>query len=174
MSVYDFYITPEEYEIAEQNGISNTTLNQRVRELGWEKERALTEPPRGQFKRYDKDLLDIAKQNGIPYNTFYHRVNRDGFTPEDAATAPLMETSEVVKRARKARRRKYPLKYINLAKENGISYGTFCKRVRRGWTLEDAATIPLISRKEIAKMWSHGRDHVLDKKRNQQQLKDEA
>jgi len=40
-----FYITPEEYQIAEQNGISAATLEARVRSLAWKKERAIYTPP---------------------------------------------------------------------------------------------------------------------------------
>lgn len=38
---YEYYITPEEYEMAAENGISRSTLNRRVRDLGWEKEIAI-------------------------------------------------------------------------------------------------------------------------------------
>ncbi len=44
MNYYDFYITPEEYEVAEKNGIDKRTLEQRIREYGWDKERAITIP----------------------------------------------------------------------------------------------------------------------------------
>jgi len=33
-------------------------------------------------------------------------------------------------------------KYRNLAKENRISYTTFWHRLRRGWNIQDAATLP--------------------------------
>lgn len=46
---YKWYITPEEYKIAESNGISRETLNGRVRKCGWSIERACTEPLHGQF-----------------------------------------------------------------------------------------------------------------------------
>ena len=39
---YDYYITPEEYEIAERNGVCASTLNRRIRDLGWEKDIAIT------------------------------------------------------------------------------------------------------------------------------------
>ena len=41
---YDFYITPEEYKIAAQNGINRKTLEDRIRKLGWNKERAINTP----------------------------------------------------------------------------------------------------------------------------------
>ena len=35
---YDYYITDEEYAIAEKNGISKDTLNFRIRRMGWDNE----------------------------------------------------------------------------------------------------------------------------------------
>lgn len=34
---HHFYITPEEYKIAESNGISAILLEQRIRQLAWDK-----------------------------------------------------------------------------------------------------------------------------------------
>ena len=39
-NVYDFYITPEEYKRAAENGIRKAALEARIRKLGWDKERA--------------------------------------------------------------------------------------------------------------------------------------
>lgn len=33
-------------------------------------------------------------------------------------------------------------KYRNMAKDNGIAYPTFWHRIKRGWALQDAATLP--------------------------------
>lgn len=35
VEIYDFYITPEEYEIAEENRITKSTLERRIRLYGW-------------------------------------------------------------------------------------------------------------------------------------------
>ena len=43
--MYDYYITPEEYETAERNGISRVLLDKRVRDLLWDKETAINKPP---------------------------------------------------------------------------------------------------------------------------------
>ncbi|MED2764850.1 hypothetical protein P4283_22880 [Bacillus thuringiensis] len=40
---YDYYITPGEYKRAERNGISQSTLNRRVRVAMMNKEKAITE-----------------------------------------------------------------------------------------------------------------------------------
>lgn len=41
-NIYELYITPEEYEKAEKNGIDKNTLYKRIREYGWDKQRALS------------------------------------------------------------------------------------------------------------------------------------
>jgi hypothetical protein len=43
-SPYDYYITPEEYEEAERNGISRKHVNYRIRQFGWGKQKAITTP----------------------------------------------------------------------------------------------------------------------------------
>ncbi|WP_341272481.1 hypothetical protein [Bacillus thuringiensis] len=35
---YDYYITPEEYEIAEKNGVCASTLRSRIYDLCWSKD----------------------------------------------------------------------------------------------------------------------------------------
>jgi len=37
LQVYDFYITPEEYEEAAKIGITKKTLDKRIRYRGWDK-----------------------------------------------------------------------------------------------------------------------------------------
>ena len=45
-----FYITPEDFRIAEENGISKDTLLSRVRKLGWDIDKAITKPVRAKRK----------------------------------------------------------------------------------------------------------------------------
>lgn len=79
------YITPEEYEAAAARGISKKTLELRVREYGWPKERALTAPVQ---QRTDwSEWYAVAEVNGISLITFRTRIYR-GWTPERAATEP--------------------------------------------------------------------------------------
>lgn len=147
---YDYYITPEEYEIAAQHGVSEKTLDCRVRMLGWDKQRAITTPPQ---KRTDRsNWIKIAEANGINYKTFISRVNIYGMSDEEAATRPLQDPQEAAATAREARRR-HPVKYVKLAKRNGIPYGTFRMRVKRyGWSYEEAATRPVMSKSETGKL----------------------
>ena len=45
-NVYEYYITPEEYEEAERNGVDAFNLERRIRLLGWNKQRAINTPLR--------------------------------------------------------------------------------------------------------------------------------
>ena len=70
-NVYDFYITPEEYAEAIENGVDERLLNHRVRVLGWEKRRAITKPKR-KVRNMEK-WTKLALKNGIPLSTFRRR-----------------------------------------------------------------------------------------------------
>jgi len=135
MSHY-FYITPEEYQAAEQNGISAHLLGIRVRDLAWKKDRAISTPPRvvGNLVKW----RDAAMANGIRANTFYTRLRR-GISPEEASTTPLMSMCEASMTARD-KNRVHPAHYVALAKENGVKYKTYTSRIHRGWDPEQAAT----------------------------------
>lgn len=128
MKVYDWYITPEEYRIAEKNGIKRGTLEKRIRHSGWDKEVALTKPIRkkGQHKKWIK----LAKENGISADTFRKRINVYGWEIEAAATIPPT----------KGRPMKYSKKIREELKKNGIKYHTFLKRIESGWDLKRAYT----------------------------------
>ena len=126
MKVYDWYITPEEYRIAEKNGIKRDTLEKRIRYHGWDKERAITEPIKG--SKYKK-WVQLAKKNGISSSVFYQRVNRLNWSIKKAATTPINSTKH-----------KYPKWIKEELKKNGIKYYTFLKRIENGWDLERAYT----------------------------------
>lgn len=98
---YSFYITPEQYAVAEQNGISARLVTERVRRLGWSVKRAISTPPQ---KHHDRaKWLEIANQNGISTVTFYGRVRKGGMDPEAAAMTPIMPKSEIIQKMVKAR-----------------------------------------------------------------------
>lgn len=150
MNPYDFYITPEEYELAAQNGIDRENLNRRVRLLGWKKDRAIRTPLGKLTNR--KHWVEVAKQNGIGYNTFMNRVNNHGWDEESAATQPLQDRrAQATKATEKIR--KIPRKFVKLAEANGIPYHTFRARViRYGWDMERAATEPIWTRQQIGRL----------------------
>jgi hypothetical protein len=88
------YITPEDYNEAEENGISKKVLNVRVYRHGWSLERAKSEPVRRRSSSAaHKYHLELMKKNGIKYRTYNDRIV-NGWDPLDAATKPLMTPQE--------------------------------------------------------------------------------
>ncbi|WP_195970598.1 hypothetical protein [Clostridium thermobutyricum] len=162
MKVYDYYVTPKEYEIASTNNISRVRVNQRIRNFGWSKERAITESPR-RMNNYS-EWLDIVDKNKINRRTFYCRV-KNGLDRDRAATMPVMTKEEVLNlmhdRAKK-KVKKYPKEIVELARSNGISYITFKQRVGQlKWEMIRAATTPVMTRRECG---------LLAKKKNQEYI----
>ena len=144
----DYYITPEEYEIAEKNGISRDVMSKRVRGLCWRKQRAMTEPIRKHTKR--KHWAELAKENGISYNTFMTRVNDLKWDEERAATEKIHDMDEI--RARRVQgKRRFPQELVDLAASNGIGYNTFYSRVKNRMTPEEAATTPILTKSEAGR-----------------------
>ncbi|MFJ7408099.1 MULTISPECIES: hypothetical protein [unclassified Lysinibacillus] len=137
---YDFYITDEEYALALSNGISRKTLEYRIRNSGWPKLKAITEPVLKQ-RKYPEWALELANMNGISYGTFKDRIHR-GWDFKKAATVSVKKGPK--------RKRKYPIEVIQMAQKNGIPYKTFQARVTRSkWCLIQAATTPLIPNDEV-------------------------
>jgi len=99
---YQYYISPDNYQEAEKNGIKKATLEYRVRNLAWDMERAITEPPQ-KGKTTDIKWRKLAKKNGIPYRAFQKRVNIYGWEQESAATEPLQNRHEIIIGVMKAR-----------------------------------------------------------------------
>jgi len=148
--MFTYYIQPTHYEQAEKNGISAHTLERRVRESAWPMEKATTTKP--QQRTSCKEWADVAKENGISANSFYRRANQYGWSLERAATQPIQDRKGQAEHARKSKKRVYPLKILKKAKKNGIPLGTFRARVRLGWTQKDAATRPVMTKREIGLM----------------------
>ena len=91
-NIYGFYITPEEYEAAERNGIDGWTLERRIRYLGWRKRKAIHTPKRKRDTRYSS-LARKAIENGITRKAFYMRIER-GMCPYEAAKKPMLSHKE--------------------------------------------------------------------------------
>ena len=144
---YQYYVTPDNYSTALQHGISANLLTKRVRDYAWSIERATTKKP--QQKNKWNGWLEVAKQNNIVHATFHTRMFRDGMSPEKAATTPLMSNIKTLEKMTEGKR-KYQKEYRDLAKENGISIYTFGDRMRRGWTLMESATRPLMTKAEAS------------------------
>lgn len=154
---HHFYITPEEYKIAESNEISASLLEQRIRSLAWDKERATSEAPQKKKSRIPKEIRERALQNGIGYQTLRDRIHYRGWDHEKACTQPLQNRSAQAKKAHEASRQ-YPKEILELVKENGIHYDTFRHRVNEsGWDMYKAATTPTMTRTEIGLLTKHKR-----------------
>jgi hypothetical protein len=144
---HSFYIAPQEYERAANYGVSTATLNYRVQYAGWDKERAITTPPK-RFTDRSK-WIALAAKNNIPDKVFRNRLCL-GWSPFQAATTPLLTPDNKRSRLKSNNpaKRKYDQKLIALAESNGVSYNTFLKRVSKGWSPELAASEPIVSTKE--------------------------
>jgi hypothetical protein len=81
-----YYLTDEDYALAEANGIPKKNVYARYYMDGWNRERAITEPI---LKRNPiwPQYRDLCKKNGIAHRTFFARVQK-GMDYERAATMP--------------------------------------------------------------------------------------
>lgn len=145
MSDFNYYITPEEYEEAAANGISKQVLERRIRNSVWDREKALTDPPREKKDR--RYWAKIAEANGIGYLTFLSRVNHLDWPEEKAATDPIQDKSKHAYRLHDANR-KYKKELVALAAQNDIAYHTYVQRVQKGMDEYEAAVKPTMTPKE--------------------------
>lgn len=134
-----YYITDEDYATAEKNGIKKDCVNSRVRRLGWDVDRSITQPTR---KRYEvpEEMWKEAEKAGLTKNQVACRLYA-GWTIEEACTKPI----------KKGRQRLYPDWVYEKAKENGISHTCLNHRCKRGWNLLSACTTPVIKDKFVKK-----------------------
>ncbi|MDW0112223.1 hypothetical protein QT711_03435 [Sporosarcina saromensis] len=143
-----YYVTPKDYEIAEQNGISAKNVTQRVYRYGWDIKRAITQPLviRRKVDPLWEEWKDIATANGIVKKIFNQRINRHGWTAEKAATTPV---GKAIKK-----NGKWTAEEIELAKKNGLDKNymdTVKARIRLGWSREEALSTPILTADERAK-----------------------
>ena len=131
-----FYITPEDFKIAEENGISKGTLIMRVRRQGWDVDKAITEPVRAK-RKFTEEEIKIMKKNGLDRNTVSCRLQY-GWALEEALT----------KAKKGGRQYVYPEWVYKEADKNGISYSALGSRIRRGMSLEEACTKKTITKLE--------------------------
>lgn len=135
----DFYLTEEDIQIAESNGISERLARYRLEQMAWEKERAITQPVRtwnGEWAKWQ----DVAKEHGVKQSTFYARLNIQKWTPEQAATTPPAKPGDKIMR----KKRKIPEEVIAKAELNGINKNTLYSRILQyNFDYERAATEPV-------------------------------
>ena len=131
-----FYITPEDFKIAEENGIPEYVVTTRVRKLGWDIDRAITKPVRGK-RKFTEEEIKIMKENGLDRSAVAYRLGL-GWSLEQALTKPKKGGRQYV----------YPKWVYKEADKNGISYSALGNRIRRGMSLEEACTKKTITKLE--------------------------
>jgi hypothetical protein len=125
------YLTPDDFKIAAENGISEDLAKRRFYGMKWEKERAITQMPRNQLWNQYKD---VCERNGIDRRRFYKRMYYNNMEPEIAASRP------------KGRKRsdKFTDEMLETARKNGIGKATLFSRVcTYKWTPDDAVNTPV-------------------------------
>ena len=148
-----YYVTPEEYDIAEQNGISRILVWERKYRYGWKNEKCITEPVR-QYRNVPKRFKDKAKELGISNAAACVRMGR-GWSMEAAYTTPLITEAEKQERARKAKkkRRKFTDEEYKIMEQNGVKVKLAHQRIREnGWDRELAISIPPMKPQESGAM----------------------
>ena len=131
-----FYITPEDFRIAEENGISKDTLIMRVRKLGWDVDKAITKPVRVK-RKFTEEEIKTMEENGVNQNIVANRMYW-GWNLEEAITKPKKRGRQYV----------YPEWVYKEADKNGISYSALGNRIRSGMSLEEACTKKTITKLE--------------------------
>ncbi|MDO6634108.1 hypothetical protein [Bacillus thuringiensis] len=154
-SPYDYYITPDEYERAERNGINRRVLNERIRNLGWDKDIAMTKPVRRSNATGWCKVREIALKNGISRKTYYARMKK-GWKLIDAISKPPINKYQALKLAEKANywseNKVLSDEQAEIASLNGVSYRVARERIRRlKWSVEEAIATPVLTRSECAK-----------------------
>ncbi|ALA13237.1 hypothetical protein TSARBOMBA_205 [Bacillus phage TsarBomba] len=149
------YLTPEDFDIAEQNGIARHIAHRRFYEQGYTRKRAVTQPVQKRPNPW-AEWKEVALKNGICKGTFKSRIYK-GSTPEQAATEPIKtraELAELMEKGRVKKRRRISKELHERARKNGIAATTLQYRLlysKHPWSEEDAVTIPPLSPEETTK-----------------------
>lgn len=96
------------------------------------------------------DEYTLAASHGVSAAMLDRRVRQQDWPKQKAMTTP----------PRPRKPRGYFTEWLKIAKGNGISRDSFHNRVRKGWSLEDAATKPLPTDEEIRAQALHATDYV--------------
>jgi hypothetical protein len=132
------YLEPKDIEVARANGISYMNAYNRVYNLGWPVEKAITTPIRDRSNCLWYQWRDTCKKHNVTQNSFYQRLYA-GWTPEEASTLPLgtilNKKAAIITKSLMA-----------LAAEKGISRFTLHARIHRyKWSVEKALNTPVMT-----------------------------
>lgn len=140
-----FYITPDDFETAAQNGIPRNTVISRVNTHGWDIDRAITQPSRKKRVDYVTTWNEWKSRSKVSRNTFTARL-RYGWTPEKAALTSVMKPGNY-------RKKLFTGEQMKIAESNGVSIRTAWHRYYvLGWSTEKAVSTPIMSRKESGRL----------------------
>ena len=164
----DFYLQPEDFEVAAANGSPAAWVKQRFNCGSFEKERAITQPPR--TPQVKTELVKQAAANGIDSTTLRWRLANTCLTYEEAAT---MSTREMIDR-RIERQSHYVTPDIKrLAESNNIKYQTVYDRIKRGMDPVKAATKkPMTPSERVQARWERNEKKKMLHQSNQNTQKD--
>ncbi|MDT0163834.1 hypothetical protein [Bacillus sp. AG4(2022)] len=142
-------LTEEHYAVALLNGIDRRTLQRRIKERGWDLDKAINTPKKPTRKKKRKGWEAKALSNGINIKRYQQRIQR-GWSPEKAASV-----------LPKKQARRTDQKWIRIAKTNGIPYPTYLARVNKHfWSAEEAATTPVLNQEEVTKRATIARKEI--------------
>lgn len=148
------YVTPNDYLVAESNGISEEVVSRRVYSGGWSVQRAITEVVSTRRTTAEVDKVwsawrNTAKKNGVSRELFRSRCQR-GWSEEDAAT---------VEAGKRRTGSEFTEEEKQIAKKNGLdaNYLSIVRgRIRLGWSREDALNTKVLTMEQRAERIAAG------------------
>lgn len=147
------YITQEDYETAEQNGITAELAETRVWIRGWDVDKAITTPKKVQrcFKKTWSRWKGTAERHGVDRILFTNRVRSLGWNEEDAAT---------IEKNQSRRKSMWTEEEKAIAKRNGVDGNSMAlPRIRMkslGWSKEKAISTPKMTEEQRVKNVAEG------------------
>ena len=152
-----YYLQPNHIEIAKKNGIPYNVVYRRFYDLGWNLERAITEPIRKRSTHNWEKWKDVAK---VSKDTYFQRVRNRGWDEERAALTPPLKRHQW-----RTQKSVFTKEQEMKMKENNIPYHTAYMRYKRlGWTREEAVTTPVMTKEESLKRAREGSSWKDEKK----------
>lgn len=136
------YLTEDDYQEAEKNGIDRMNAYQRFYKYGWSREEVVTKPLKTKVS-LKSEWEKVAKEKGISYCTFRNRIQLLGWSIEKASnTMPGSAQRKPTKRSGRLTQSEY-----EIAMKNGINKSTVHSRVYRNkWPVHLAITLPVGSK----------------------------
>lgn len=141
------YVTPEDYAIAEANGLTAKHVYDRVYVMGWTVERAISQPLRKKKSTHDWEKWEHV---AVVSKQLYLARVRYGWTHEKAAMTPKLPKDRTWNKQH--RRSKFlTVEQEKIMRQNGLSRCTVLARVlRSNWSIEKAITTPAMTKQEVA------------------------